>query len=89
MTFAERLQATRKLAKLPAYELAELGGLSAGYVAHLERGRTKSPGLDALEALARVLGVTIDYLVSGTGPEPTEEHVVAAVARARSGEDAA
>lgn len=84
MKLADRLKATRELGDLPAYELSELAGFSGGYVAHIERGRTKNPGFDAIAKLARVLGVSVDYLASGTEPEPTKEQVTAAVAAARA-----
>jgi transcriptional regulator with XRE-family HTH domain len=84
MTFAERLRATRELGEIPAYKLAELAELSGGYPAHLESGRRENPGMDAIGKIARVLGVSIDYLVSGTEPAPTKEQVMAAVAAARA-----
>lgn len=85
MTFSERLRATRELVDdLPAYELSELAGLSGGYVAHIESERRKKPALDDVAKIARVLGVTVDYLASGTEPAPTKEQVTASVQAARA-----
>lgn len=87
--FAERLRSTRELGEVPAYELAKLAGLSAAYVGHLERGRVKKPGMDAVASLARVLGVSIDYLVAGTGDPPTKDSVMSAIQSAREAREPA
>jgi hypothetical protein len=39
---------------------------------------------DTAEHYADALGVTLDWLVRGVGPEPTRAQVVAAVEKARS-----
>lgn len=82
--FAKRLKETRELGEIAASDLSELAGLSDGYVAHLERGVRKNPGMEAMGAIAAVLGVTIDYLVRGEGEQPAAELVKAAIATARA-----
>lgn len=85
MTFAQRLADTRALAgDLSARELGRLSGVAEAYVAMIERGDRKSVSLRAAGAFAEVLGVSLDYLFSGAGDEPTEHQVKTAVAMARS-----
>lgn len=47
---------------LSASELAREAGLSRAYVSQIESG-ARSPGIDALKAIAQALGVDIDELV--------------------------
>jgi transcriptional regulator with XRE-family HTH domain len=84
VSFSERLRATRQLVGLSAHELSLLAGYSSAHVGHIERGRTKKPGLQAAADFASVLGVTVEFLISGTGPAPTKALVAAAVQRARA-----
>jgi len=80
-----RLAWTRRLAgDLPAYELAILLGGSPSLVSMIERGDTSDPRGTSLAALALALGVSLDWLVLGSGPEPTSEQVKTAVAQARA-----
>lgn len=88
MSFAERLRATRLLAtKLAASELSELAGFSSAHVGHIESGRTKNASLASAAGIAAVLGVSVEYLFSGIGREPTAAQVNAAVSRARAKRD--
>jgi hypothetical protein len=71
-------------------ELAELAGRSDGLVGHVERGTTKGVGSETARRYAEVLGITLDWLLTGTGPPHREseeeldaEIVNAAVLRAK------
>jgi transcriptional regulator with XRE-family HTH domain len=58
----EQLGWTQKL-------LAEKAGLSVTFVSEIENDR-RTPGTDALLALANALGSSLDYLVKGTSAAP-------------------
>ena len=49
----------------------------------IETGARENLHPDTIASLASALGVTTDWLILGTGPEPTVEQVRAAVAAAR------
>jgi transcriptional regulator with XRE-family HTH domain len=65
-------------------------GLSAGTVSMIEAGERKNPSGATLSALARALGVSLEWLIDGTGDEPDRDRVRESVAKAMgSGEHAA
>jgi transcriptional regulator with XRE-family HTH domain len=82
-TLAGRLKRTREMSGLSARSLSKLAGLSAAHVSLIEADR---PNLEAQTAakLARVLGVTMEWLVNGTGDGPSAAAVAAAVHLAQS-----
>lgn len=61
-TFAQRLSEARKANKLSQEELGKLVGLSRFPVIDWEAGR-KAPDLDVASDLAKMLGVSLDFLV--------------------------
>lgn len=61
-SFGKRLQALRKRKGLGVRELERLAGIKHGIVSRLERESRATPSLPVAVALARVLGVTLDYL---------------------------
>jgi transcriptional regulator with XRE-family HTH domain len=71
------------MADISLRELGRLAGTSLAYPSLIESGVRPRVGSDVLVGLARVLGVTLDWLASGTGPEPQTEDVIAAVKRAQ------
>lgn len=79
-----RLEHARVLAGLSQQELSKLSGLAGSHARLIATGVVESPRVEAAERLARTLGVSLDWLVSGVGPEPTSEQVQAAVAKART-----
>lgn len=82
---AARLTATRELAgDLSSRELGALAGLAETYPSLIEQNHRKHVGADVVAKIAAVLGVSTDFLILGTGKEPTAELVQAAVAAARS-----
>lgn len=60
-----RLAATGKSAKGASRE----AGQSESFIKNIRLGASKSPRADGLQALARVLGTTIDWLTEGRGAE--------------------
>ena len=68
-----RIAALRKAAGWNQAELARRIQVSASAVGMYEQGR-REPSADTLVQLARVLGVSVDYLLTGTpGAEETED----------------
>jgi transcriptional regulator with XRE-family HTH domain len=78
-----RLRVARHLGGVSARELSALIGVASGHVALIESGERPDPRSTTVARAAEVLGVSTDYLICGTGPEPTAEQVQAAVERAR------
>ena len=40
-------------------DLAEMTGISAGYLCHLEKGSRKNPSVQVMEAIAEALGESV------------------------------
>ena len=55
----------RRAAGMSQEELAARAGLSQSFVSNLERGRRRSAQAEAVQALARALGVTVEELLGG------------------------
>jgi transcriptional regulator with XRE-family HTH domain len=69
-TFADRVKSARKAARLSQEAVGRLVGVSGQAVYSWEIGRTK-PEADHLAALAKLLGVSASYLLTGGTPELT------------------
>jgi transcriptional regulator with XRE-family HTH domain len=80
--FRARLVLARELAGLTPRELGTLIGASPITVGNLEQGVSRNPNADTVVALARTLGVSLDWLLLGRGRAPTRERVQAAAQRA-------
>jgi transcriptional regulator with XRE-family HTH domain len=87
-TLSERLKFARGLADLSCRRLALLAGRTPQWASALERGAYASPSAASIAAIGRVLGVSIEWLLSGAGEAPTEESVRAAIAASPSKEAA-
>ena len=73
---------------LSALGLSRLAGLpSGGHVGLIEAAKRPNPTTETLRAIAGALGISIDWLVTGEGPEPDPEHVRRTVAAKRSETD--
>lgn len=72
----------RAKAGISARELARVAGLSETHVSQIETTLGAGVNAKTLAPLARALGTSIDWLVSGEGAEPSQEDVRAAVERA-------
>jgi transcriptional regulator with XRE-family HTH domain len=71
-TVAKHVAALRSEANLSLQELANRAGLSKAHVWSLEQG-AGNPTLTTVAALARSLGVSLDYLI-GTSTERPDLH---------------
>lgn len=60
--FSEKLRETRKLKKLTQSQLASLLNISVTTYGDYERGRTE-PDLKCLRKMAKLLDVSVDYLL--------------------------
>lgn len=65
-------------------ELDRLAGLTEGHTSAIETGNRPNVEARTAAALARVLGVSLDWLVTGTGPTPSERRIKVAVEQART-----
>lgn len=63
MQFGIRLRTARDAAHMTLNRLAELSGVSKGYISQIENGLADSPGVDVALRLAVALGIGIDDLV--------------------------
>lgn len=84
MTLAERLRFARHLAEVTGADLGVFAGLSKGAVSMIESGNRPDPSGSTVAALASVLGVSADWLLSGIGAEPKAKALQAAVAVAKA-----
>lgn len=60
----KRVRETRKQQKISQERLAELTGVSVGYISHIETARKKA-SLSILIRIANALGITVDELLNG------------------------
>jgi transcriptional regulator with XRE-family HTH domain len=79
-----RLTRARKLGGLSGRQLSQLAGVADGFASMIERGVSRAPSFGVMDAFALVLGVSLDWLAHGIGPEPTAEQIKAAVEAARA-----
>ena len=67
MKFGERLKTARLLKKLTQAALAELVGVSQPTIWHLESPERDASGSEFTPRLARVLGISVDWLAEEIG----------------------
>lgn len=53
--FQNNLRKIRKSKNLTIQELAELSGVSMGYICHLEKGTRQNPSREIMEKISKVL----------------------------------
>lgn len=82
-TLGSRLRYARDLSGLGSRELGRLAGVSEGYPSNIESGARKNVPIEALSGFARVLGLSLDWLVDGQGDPPSRAAVVIAAEKAR------
>lgn len=66
-------------------KLAELAGVSKGYVSELVSGAKKSPSVEASKKFAEILGVSPEWLLTGHAPLYNPD--IAEETRIRKGEE--
>jgi transcriptional regulator with XRE-family HTH domain len=67
LRFAERLRSVRLSRGITQAELSRIGSITASYLSRLEAGKV-APGIDMVERLAQVLGVSPSDLLPSTPP---------------------
>ena len=77
----KQLKDLRKKSGISCREVARLAGLTEGHVSQIERNNPRIEA-DTLASLARVFGVSLDFLYSGKGAAPTDRSLFAALAAA-------
>ena len=60
-----KIKTKRKEQRYTQEQLSELCDISVGFLAHIEAG-TRSPSLETLYKIAKVLNISIDYLLLDT-----------------------
>lgn len=70
-----RLAMLRKAAGMNQTQLAQLLKISCSAVGMYEQGR-REPSLETLAAIARIFGVSIDFLVTGKPTNPLEQQAM-------------
>jgi transcriptional regulator with XRE-family HTH domain len=81
---SQRVQEARALSELSQRDLDRLAGLSEGHVGMIESGRRENLEASTASRIAKVLGMTLEWLIDGTGEGPTPAKVRRAVASARN-----
>ncbi len=79
MSLGERLKNRRQELRLSQQELSDMTGVRRATISELESGKQQGMTVDTAKALARALGVSIDYLV-GTWEDSEGETEPAALA---------
>jgi len=79
MTIGERIKALRLKKGLSQRELARQAGVRQATLADLETGIRTETRTDIARRLARVLGVTVDYLVGMYGDDESQQEPAAMV----------
>lgn len=69
-TLAARLKWARRARDLNARQVDDLAHLTRGHTMLIERGLRVDPSVSTVAALARALGVSLDWLIAGYGPFP-------------------
>jgi len=82
-TLASRLQALRVTAGLSQTDVAKIVNCTPAAISYLECGRSRACGAWMAVRLARLFGVSVDYLLEG-GDAPDRDSVARAVAAARA-----
>ena len=70
MAIGERIKKLRKAKNWSCRKLAQLSGVSQGYISDVENGNIVSPSGIAISKLAKAFGVSTDYLLGHTD-DPT------------------
>ena len=81
MSLGERLKNRRQELRLSQQGLSDMTGVRRATISELESGKQQGMTVDTAKALARALGVSIDYLV-GTWEDSEGEQYPAALALA-------
>ncbi len=84
MSVQERVAFVRSMAGISAREFDRLSGLAPGHTRLIETGKRSSQEVDTVRGIAQAVGCSLDWLCNGIGEAPTQDQIVAAIARARA-----
>lgn len=73
-TLADRLRWARESRGWSMRQCDRVAGLAVGHTSMVETGRRTDPSVRTVASLAHALGVSLDWLVDGTGPTPKLRH---------------
>ena len=73
---ADRFKRARMAAGLKACEIANVMGVSQGYVSQIESGKRHNIGKDILLLASAKMGVNVDWLLNGSGPPPAQSDAI-------------
>ena len=83
MSLAQRIRQRREQLVMSQSELARRTGVPQSRISEFENGSKTGMTLDTAKRLARVLGVSIDYLAGTWDEEEGDTHAAVAPAAAR------
>jgi transcriptional regulator with XRE-family HTH domain len=69
----ERLAWARNQQELILQQVSERSGLAIGYISQLEKGAKVNPTIDALNRLAKALGVSVAFILGETQAPPYDD----------------
>ena len=75
MCFSERIRESRLSRNLSLTQLAELSGVSKGYLSQLENGKRKTLSIPIARKIAVALGVDLNGLFGNDGIIPSKDDV--------------
>jgi transcriptional regulator with XRE-family HTH domain len=84
-----RLKQRMRAMEMSAHKLSMLCGMGGDAARNILRGRSQAPRAETIEKMALVLGTSVEWLLSGTGPEvtgPSQRPLVANPSLGREGE---
>jgi len=70
-----RLRYAREAAGLSSRQLSQRAGIAQAIAGMIERGATRAPTTETVQRIASVLGVSLDWLIAGTGQAPSPEDI--------------
>lgn len=71
---AKNVKALRKRNKMTLQELADLTGLTKGYLSKIERSK-KAPPYSTLNRIAQALGIDVRFLLNENSPAAQDPHI--------------
>jgi len=60
--YKNKIKETRKLQGITLIRLAQITGISAGYICHLEKGTRRNPSAQMMEKIAAALNKSVQEL---------------------------
>lgn len=74
MTIGQHIKSIRKRQGIKAIDLAQMAGISQGYMSKIERDKCLNLTLDTLAKIANALGISVVKLVSDKDHDKNQNH---------------